>query len=67
MGTNSVISFIDRTAGLADVLSGERIDRTSRRIRQLRDDAAPFAVVAGDEESDGEVDPDLEVAIFDAP
>jgi len=66
MGTKSVTSFTGRAVDLADVPGGYAIDRAPRGSRQSRQQGARIVVIASGDDDDS-VDPDLEIAIFDAP
>ena len=67
MATKSVTSFGERGVGLANVLGGPAIDRTPRGLRHRREQRARLVVIALGDDDDDSVDPDLEIAIFDAP
>ena len=66
MGTRPVTSFGKGAASLAEVLGGCAIDRAPRGLRRRREQGARLVVIASGEDEDS-VDPDLEIAIFDAP
>jgi hypothetical protein len=66
MGTKSVTSFTGRAVGLAAVPGGYASDRAPRGWRQSRQQGACLVVIASGDDDDS-VDPDLEIAIFDAP
>jgi hypothetical protein len=66
MRTKSVTSFGEQVVDIADMTGRYRIDRVPRVSRQGRQQGARLVIVAFDDDGDG-VDPDLEIAVFDAP
>ena len=66
MGIRSVTSLGEAAVDLADMLGGCAIDRAPRGLRQRRERGARLVVIASGDDDDS-VDPDLEIAIFDAP
>jgi hypothetical protein len=65
MGIRSVTSLGEAAVDSAEALGGCATDRAPRGLRQRREHGARLVVIAsGDDDS---VDPDLEIAIFDAP
>jgi hypothetical protein len=66
MRTKSVTSFGERAVGVVEVPGGCAIDRTPRGLRHRRERGARLVVIASGDDDDS-VNPDLEIAVFDAP